>query len=102
MTIRIDHESFELIEAARQELQQRSEQHVTMGAAVRELLVGLALHPAGVIGAFKAAARGMDRATAGRHREHAKRLRRQRLLTESPTIAGAAQTIVQPPSTTSV
>lgn len=67
-----------------------------------ELLVGLALHPAGVVGAFKAAAKGMDRATGGRHREHARRLRRQPLQTGRATIAGPAQTMVQPPSTTSV
>ncbi|HIC69755.1 MAG TPA: hypothetical protein EYO90_09560 [Candidatus Latescibacteria bacterium] len=43
-----------------------------------ELLVGVALHPAGVTGAFKAAGKEMDRAIGARQREQARRLRRQR------------------------
>ena len=43
-----------------------------------ELLVGVALHPAGVTGASKAAGKKMDRAIGARQREQARRLRRQR------------------------
>ena len=44
-----------------------------------EFLVDLALRPDGISGAFKAAARDLDRKMTSRHREHVRRLRHQPL-----------------------